>query len=75
MKHKKVALIGAGSVKCAATLGVLRVLRQAGIEPDMVVGCSGGALYATAVSYTATINTRNCFCPACGNSSEKGMTS
>lgn len=53
---KKIALvIGAGSVKCAAALGVLRVLRQAGITPDLVVGCSGGALYATAVS-TATSN-------------------
>lgn len=51
MKRKKIALvIGAGSVKCAAALGALRVLRQAGIAPDLVVGCSGGALYAAAVA-------------------------
>lgn len=51
MERKKIALvIGAGSVKSAAALGVLRVLQQAGIQPDLVVGCSGGALYAAAVA-------------------------
>lgn len=55
---KKIALvIGAGSVKCAAALGVLRVLRQAGIAPDLVVGCSGGALYATAVALGLDVET------------------
>ncbi|HUM70970.1 MAG TPA: patatin-like phospholipase family protein, partial [Chloroflexota bacterium] len=55
---KKIALvIGAGSVKCAAALGVLRVLRQAGIAPDLVVGCSGGALYATAVALGLDVDT------------------
>lgn len=49
--RKKVALvIGAGSVKCAAALGLLRVLEREGIGLDMVVGCSGGALYAAAVA-------------------------
>ena len=44
---KRVALvIGAGSVKCAAALGLWKVLRREGIELDMVVGCSGGSLYA-----------------------------
>jgi NTE family protein len=68
--RKKIALvIGAGSVKCAAALGVLRVMRQAGITPDMVVGCSGGALVAataalgmeveTAVSLTQQLWTRD----------------
>jgi NTE family protein len=45
---KRVALvIGAGSVKCAAALGLWKVLRREGIELDMVVGCSGGSLYAS----------------------------
>ena len=58
MRYKKIALvIGAGSVKCAAALGVLRVLREANIEPDMVVGCSGGALYATAVALGLDVET------------------
>jgi NTE family protein len=44
---RRVALvIGAGSVKCAAALGLLKVLDREGIAIDMVVGCSGGSLYA-----------------------------
>jgi NTE family protein len=53
---KRVALvIGAGSVKCAAALGLWKVLRREGIELDMVVGCSGGSLYAAfmALGYDA----------------------
>ncbi|MDB4883113.1 MAG: hypothetical protein JWL95_1879 [Gemmatimonadetes bacterium] len=48
---KRVALvIGAGSVKCAAALGLWKVLRREGIELDMVVGCSGGSLYAASMA-------------------------
>jgi len=44
---KRVAIvIGAGSVKCAAALGMWKVLRREGIDLDMVVGCSGGSIYA-----------------------------
>lgn len=47
----RVALvIGSGGLKCAAALGVWQVLREAGIAIDMAVGCSGGALYATAIA-------------------------
>jgi len=43
----RVALvIGAGSVKCAAALGLWRVLKREGIDIDLVVGCSGGSIYA-----------------------------
>jgi len=43
----KVALvIGSGGVKCAAAIGLQYALARAGIGLDMVVGCSGGALYA-----------------------------
>jgi NTE family protein len=48
---RRVALvIGAGSVKCAAALGLWKVLAREGIELDMVVGCSGGSLYAAAMA-------------------------
>lgn len=51
MKKRKVALvIGAGGVKCAAALGALRILRQQNISIDLVVGGSGGALYAAAIA-------------------------
>jgi NTE family protein len=46
-KKKRVALVvGAGSVKCAAAIGLWKVLAREGIEVDMVVGCSGGSIYA-----------------------------
>lgn len=50
-RRKRVALvIGAGSVKCAAALGMWKVLRREGIDIDMVVGCSGGSLYASVMA-------------------------
>jgi len=50
-RRSKLALvIGSGSVMCAAALGVQRVLRREGVELDLVVGCSGGALYAAAAA-------------------------
>ncbi len=43
-------VIGSGSVKCAAALGLFRVLDRERIPIHMVVGCSGGALYAAAAA-------------------------
>lgn len=43
-------VIGAGSVKCAAAIGLHRCLTAHGISVDMVVGCSGGAIYAAAIA-------------------------
>ena len=49
--RKRVALvIGSGSVKCAAALGLYKVLRRENIELDMIVGCSGGSMYAAAIA-------------------------
>jgi NTE family protein len=43
----RVALvIGAGGIKCAAAIGVAKVLEDAGIGVDLLVGCSGGGMYA-----------------------------
>jgi len=45
-KSKKIALvIGWGSVKCAAALGLLRVLSKEGIEVDMMVTSGGGSIF------------------------------
>lgn len=50
-RKKKIALvIGAGSVKCAAALGLWKVLEEENIHFDMIVGCSGGSIYATAMA-------------------------
>lgn len=43
-------VVGAGSVKCAAAVGLWRVLAREGIEPDLLVGCSGGAVFAAALA-------------------------
>lgn len=43
-------VIGSGGVKCAAAVGMWRVLQAEGIQPDIVVGCSGGSLYAAAMA-------------------------
>ena len=50
-KKPRVALvIGSGSVKCAAALGLWKALDHAGIPIDMLVGCSGGSLYASTMA-------------------------
>ncbi|MES2521981.1 MAG: patatin-like phospholipase family protein [Gemmatimonadota bacterium] len=43
-------VIGAGSVKCAASIGMHRCLKSEGIAVDLVVGCSGGSIYAAAIA-------------------------
>lgn len=43
-------VVGSGSVKCAAALGVWKVLQRENIKLDLVVGCSGGSLYAAALA-------------------------
>ena len=43
-------VVGSGSVKCAASLGMYRLLRREGINIDMAVGCSAGALYAAVIA-------------------------
>lgn len=43
-------VIGSGSVKCAAALGLMKVFEREGINVDLVVGCSGGAIYAALIA-------------------------
>jgi NTE family protein len=48
-RRPRVALVlGSGGVKCAAAVGVWKVLAREGITVDVVVGCSGGSIYAAA---------------------------
>lgn len=39
-------VIGSGSVKCAAALGIQEVLQRNGVAVDLYVGCSAGSIYA-----------------------------
>ncbi len=43
-------VIGSGSVKCSAAIGLWRVLQREGISVDMVVGCSGGSIFSTFIA-------------------------
>jgi len=43
-------VVGSGSVKCAAALGMWRVLQREGIAVDLLVGCSGGAIFAAGLA-------------------------
>jgi NTE family protein len=48
---KRLALVvGAGGIKCAAAIGAYQVLQRHGIDIDLVVGCSGGSLYAALIA-------------------------
>lgn len=50
-QQKRVALvIGSGSVKCAAAIGLQKALQREGIEIGMIVGTSGGAIYAALIA-------------------------
>jgi len=50
-RSRVAVVIGSGSVKCAAALGLFKVLRSEGIPIDLVVGCSGGSLYAAMTAF------------------------
>ena len=43
-------VIGSGAIKCAASIGMVQVLREEGFETDLVVGCSGGAIYGVGIA-------------------------
>ena len=50
-RRARVALVlGSGGVKCAAAIGLWKVLARERIPVDVAVGCSGGAIYAAAIA-------------------------
>lgn len=49
--RKSLALvIGSGAIKCAASIGLFQVLKEENINVDLIVGCSGGAIYGVGIS-------------------------
>jgi len=56
-KRRTALVIGSGGIKCAAALGLWRVLEREGIDIDLIVGCSGGSLYAAAMALGIPIET------------------
>ena len=47
-KPKIGLVIGSGSIKCSAALGLFKVLKRERVAVDLLVGCSGGSIYAAA---------------------------
>jgi NTE family protein len=48
---KRISLvIGSGGIKCAAAIGLWKVLQAEDIQIDSIVGCSGGSLYVTMIA-------------------------
>jgi len=48
---KRISLvIGSGGIKCAAAIGLWKVLLEEGIQLDSVVGCSGGSMYGALIA-------------------------
>ena len=43
-------VIGSGGLKCAAAIGIMQVLEKENIGIDLVVGCSGGAVFGAAIA-------------------------
>jgi NTE family protein len=51
MTKPRIALvIGSGGVKCAAALGLYKVLYEADIHPGLIVGCSGGSMMGALIA-------------------------
>jgi len=49
--NKRIALvIGSGGIKCAAAIGLWRVLQEENIAVESLVGCSGGSMYAALIA-------------------------
>lgn len=50
MKKNLSIVIGSGSILCAASLGLMKALKRENIQPNLLVGCSGGSLYAATLA-------------------------
>jgi len=49
-KHHLAIVLGSGGVRSIAALGMVEVLQREGIAPDLVVGCSAGAMFGALIS-------------------------
>lgn len=49
-RHQIALVLGSGGVRAIAALGMADVLRREGIAPDLVVGCSAGAIFAAVIA-------------------------
>jgi NTE family protein len=55
--NNRIALvIGSGGIKCAAAIGLRRVLQEEKIAVDSIVGCSGGSVYGALIANHIDVN-------------------
>ncbi len=47
-------VLGSGGVRSIAAVGIAHVLARAGIRPDLIVGCSSGALFGATIAMGMT---------------------
>lgn len=53
IKKRTALVIGSGGIKCAAAIGLWKVLQEEGVQVDSVVGCSGGSMYSALIARRA----------------------
>ncbi len=54
--HRLALVLGSGGVRSIAALGIVERLAREGIRPDLVVGCSSGALFGALVAMRMPID-------------------
>jgi len=55
LKPKIALVLGGGGAKGMAHLGVIKVLEAEGIRPDLIVGCSAGAMIGSLYAFSCNI--------------------
>lgn len=53
-RHRVALVLGSGGVRSAAALGVVDVLEREGLRPDLIVGCSSGAIFGATIAMGMT---------------------
>lgn len=48
--YKLALVIGSGGIRSVVGIGVFQALQESGLEPDLIVGCSAGALFGAALA-------------------------
>ncbi len=49
-QHRFAIVLGSGGVRSIAALGMVEVLAREGLHPDLVVGCSAGAMFGALIA-------------------------
>ena len=53
-RHRLALVLGSGGVRSVAAVGIVEALAREGIRPDLVVGCSSGAIFGATIAHVMT---------------------